>query len=279
MSKTPEAEAERGYQGLLELRRLHRELDLAVRDAYGWQDLDLGHDFHEVETLAENDRVRYTINPIARKEVLKNLLALNHARAKATTIAAATVRKPKAVRKKPRGPIAEPTPGLLALLSYPATKTDKVICSAALAVIEQAKELSSMDHLDAMLLSSHPQWCKAFLSVDDQRKLDKSFSSAPDALLVKEPDSIRWKEARDYLEHRKALEVDRSSTTQPITLGKDFVLVKASLPKGVDDVVSFALKALGRIRQLRKNITIAPLELRPILQTLARTHEEYGIAA
>ena len=33
--KTP-AEAEAGYAGLLELRRLHVALDYAVRDAYGW---------------------------------------------------------------------------------------------------------------------------------------------------------------------------------------------------------------------------------------------------
>lgn len=70
-----------GYQGILELRRLHRELDVSVRDAYGWSDLDLGHDFHEVETLPENDRVRYTISPEARKEVLRQLLGLNHQRA------------------------------------------------------------------------------------------------------------------------------------------------------------------------------------------------------
>ncbi len=81
VSKKPIDESERGYEGLLELRRLHRELDIAVRDAYGWQDLELGHDFHEVETLPENDRVRYTISPAARKEVLKRLLALNHTRA------------------------------------------------------------------------------------------------------------------------------------------------------------------------------------------------------
>ena len=81
VSKKPADEAERGYQGLIELRRLHRDLDLAIRSTYGWQGLDLGHDFHEIETLAENDRVRYTISPAARKEVLKRLLALNHARA------------------------------------------------------------------------------------------------------------------------------------------------------------------------------------------------------
>ena len=83
VSKKSMPEGEAGYQGILELRHLHRELDLAIRDAYGWTDLDLGHDFIEVETLPENDRVRYTISPAARKEVLKRLLALNHERSKA----------------------------------------------------------------------------------------------------------------------------------------------------------------------------------------------------
>jgi len=83
VSKKSLEEAEAGYRGILELRRLHRELDIANRDAYGWSDLDLGHDFVDVETLPENDRVRYTISPAARKDILKRLLALNHERAKA----------------------------------------------------------------------------------------------------------------------------------------------------------------------------------------------------
>ena len=70
-----------GFEALLELRRLHVELDLAVRDTYGWQDLDLEHDFHKIETLPENDRVRYTISPAARHEVLERLLTENHTRA------------------------------------------------------------------------------------------------------------------------------------------------------------------------------------------------------
>lgn len=78
VSKKSADESEAGHQGIVELRRLHRQLDEAIRDAYGWKDLDLGHDFHEVETLPENDRVRYTISPAARKEVLRRLLALNH---------------------------------------------------------------------------------------------------------------------------------------------------------------------------------------------------------
>ncbi len=97
--KSPE-EAERGYHGLLELRRLHVALDLAIRDAYGWQNLPLEHDFHEVETLAENDRVRYTISPAARKELLRRLLAENHARAAAESATAALTQKsPKPKRR------------------------------------------------------------------------------------------------------------------------------------------------------------------------------------
>ena len=63
---------------ILHLRELHKQLDETVLNAYGWQDIDLTHDFYEVDYLPENDRVRYTISPDARKEVLKRLLKLNH---------------------------------------------------------------------------------------------------------------------------------------------------------------------------------------------------------
>jgi len=57
------------------LRELHVEMDNAVAAAYGWADLDLGHDFHETP-----QGLRYTISESARREVLSRLLALNHAR-------------------------------------------------------------------------------------------------------------------------------------------------------------------------------------------------------
>ena len=83
VSKKDADTAADGFEALLELRRLHVQLDLAVRDAYGWQDLDLEHGFYEIETLTENDRVRYTISPAARREVLTRLLTENHARVEA----------------------------------------------------------------------------------------------------------------------------------------------------------------------------------------------------
>jgi len=63
-----------------ELRALQREMDIAVARAYGWDDLDLEHGFHEVPYLPENDRVRFTISGPARIEVLRRLSELNRQR-------------------------------------------------------------------------------------------------------------------------------------------------------------------------------------------------------
>ena len=124
VSKKSIEEAEAGYQGILELRRLHRQLDQAIRDAYGWPDLDLGHDFHEVETLPENDRVRYTLSPAARKEVLKRLLAENHRRAALETSMAAmavTAKKTRAKKIKSVGQVGDLFDMDVAVTATPAT--------------------------------------------------------------------------------------------------------------------------------------------------------------
>lgn len=69
---------EEAVRKIEKLRELHKQMDEAVLKAYNWTDIDLAHDFYEVDYLPENDRVRYTISPEARKEVLKRLLELNH---------------------------------------------------------------------------------------------------------------------------------------------------------------------------------------------------------
>lgn len=67
----PEDSSER----IEELRRLRRELDRAVADAYGWADLELDHDFRETPL-----GLRYTISEAVKTEALDRLLELNHAR-------------------------------------------------------------------------------------------------------------------------------------------------------------------------------------------------------
>ncbi len=61
-----------------ELRRIHREIDVATVRAYGWDDLleqGLDHGFHQAGAYA-----RYTIGPAVRQEILDRLLELNHER-------------------------------------------------------------------------------------------------------------------------------------------------------------------------------------------------------
>ena len=69
---------EEAIQRIEKLRELHKQMDETVLQAYDWTDLNLAHNFYEVDYLPENDRVRYTISPEARKEILKRLLELNH---------------------------------------------------------------------------------------------------------------------------------------------------------------------------------------------------------
>lgn len=58
--------------GIAELRERHLALDLAVRDAYGWSDLDLDYGFWDTPFGS-----RFTVGPTARIEVLDRLLELN----------------------------------------------------------------------------------------------------------------------------------------------------------------------------------------------------------
>jgi len=105
LQKTPgTCTLEEAIAGIQKLRELHVEMDNTVLEAYGWSTergtsnserqtpnaelqtpnferqtpINLRHSFYEVDYLPENDRIRFTIHPDARKEVLKRLLQLNH---------------------------------------------------------------------------------------------------------------------------------------------------------------------------------------------------------
>ena len=87
--------AERSDECIRQLRDLHVGLDLAVRDAYGWSDLDLGHGFHDVR----GQGVRFTFSPETADEALGRLLELNRERYEAEVSAGLHTR---AKKTKPR---------------------------------------------------------------------------------------------------------------------------------------------------------------------------------
>ncbi len=86
-------------QDIARLRQLHVEMDHAVAAAYGWQNLDLGHGFHETP-----QGIRYTVSEPARRELLTRLLQLNHQRYEEEVKLGLHEKKKKGSRKaaKPR---------------------------------------------------------------------------------------------------------------------------------------------------------------------------------
>ncbi|EIX9393604.1 ATP phosphoribosyltransferase regulatory subunit [Klebsiella pneumoniae] len=62
------------------LREKQLEIDVAILNIYGWDDINLSHDFYNVAYLPENDNKRFTISEPARIEVLRRLAELNRER-------------------------------------------------------------------------------------------------------------------------------------------------------------------------------------------------------
>jgi hypothetical protein len=62
-------------EDISKLRNIHERMDQAVATTYGWDDIDLGHGFHETK-----QGIRFTISEESRREVLQRLLKLNHER-------------------------------------------------------------------------------------------------------------------------------------------------------------------------------------------------------
>ncbi|MFO7853453.1 MAG: type IIL restriction-modification enzyme MmeI [Bacteroidales bacterium] len=65
-------------ESLIKLRNSLIGVDSTVLHAYQWNNIELHHNYYELDNLPENDRIRFTIHPDARKEILKRLLELNH---------------------------------------------------------------------------------------------------------------------------------------------------------------------------------------------------------
>jgi hypothetical protein len=110
-SKCSLANAEWALERIIRLRDIQQEIDEAVRDAYGWTDMSLQHGFYELEFLPENDRVRYTVCNSARRQILQDLLKLNHERHKEEVVAGLVDETGKVLKKKDKS-MDDEGPGL-----------------------------------------------------------------------------------------------------------------------------------------------------------------------
>jgi hypothetical protein len=163
-----------------------------------------------------------------------------------------------------------------AAVAYPATARDRVICAVARAIVEVLGDTSSIDHLDLLLLATHPDWTKRFLTAVDRQSLDAAITRAPTELVLTGGEAVRWKDARDHLESQGLVAVDRSSNAQVISIGA------ASTPRRHDservgDVVRLASKALQTARTLQKSTAVVDAETKAVLQ-LFEDHRKLQLA-
>ena len=197
------------------LRDLHREIDLTVARAYGWDDLDLGHGFHEVPYLPENDRVRFTISEPARVEVLRRLALLNKERyeeevAQGLHSKKGTSKKKTANKKKRKQTKVYEIPSysernILKAAEPPSPQMDIFSSSSGSQPSEQKGNQWGSEPIDQILawLEAHPGWhskqvilngCQADVAIWDkviQELLDEGF------LDVKDKDAVSQYRAKD----------------------------------------------------------------------------------
>ncbi|WP_286407164.1 Eco57I restriction-modification methylase domain-containing protein [Myroides odoratimimus] len=81
------------YDDIIQLRELYKLIDFKIIKLYKWNDIDLKHNFYELDHLSEKDRTRFSIQPTARKEILKRLLLLNLEQSKSDTLDKNIVKK------------------------------------------------------------------------------------------------------------------------------------------------------------------------------------------
>ncbi|MFZ5454736.1 MAG: Eco57I restriction-modification methylase domain-containing protein [Pseudomonadota bacterium] len=139
------------------LREQHCEIDAAVMRAYGWDDIDLGHGYHEQPNLAENDRVRFTISETARVEVLRRLSELNRQRhEEEITKGLHGSKAGSSGNHKPRAARTEKTPTRQPSFDFDATPANE---GAYLEVAEpRANYRVGPAHAIVEYLKAHPGW-------------------------------------------------------------------------------------------------------------------------
>ena len=170
--------------------------------------------------------------------------------------------------------------GILPEVSYPGVAAfDRAVCAASLRILDHEPVVQSPEHLDLLLLTSHPEFCEPFLEERDAAQLAKLKKSVTYPFQAEPGRSIRWKECRDYLEQLNALKVDRTSTSQPISKDFKFAVVLMEFDADVQSCVMLAFKAMEVIRILRSDLSKASIVQRRVIENMEKLRRHYNLAA
>ena len=244
-----------GSTDIQKLRDLHVEMDKAVAAAYGWNDLDLGHGFHETK-----QGLRFTISEPARREVLQRLLKLNHQRhaeevkqglhdnKKKSRRALGGKRKAKKVTK----PAAAKT--LFDMTGddtrFPKNDSDKFLCGLLCDLVAETQGLVPNVYRDALVVLLRFERHGRLLIGDEQAQFVRLCKKLPKEW-IQSPQHIPWKDLLDLLTVRKVLVHDKGKS---LTCGSKLAEVRASYPECDPELVSLVLKAATALREQQESV-------------------------
>jgi hypothetical protein len=245
-------DSEESGTDIQKLRQIHVEMDNAVSTAYGWNDLDLDHGFHETK-----QGIRYTTSEAARREVLLRLLKLNHERyaeevkqglhESKSKRPARDKAKPRVVAKKPL--ITAPT--LFEMDSvdpaFPATDRERRLCGLLCDLVAAEPKLASDAYLDALVIALRPERHNRLLIDQDRTQFtvlaEKLFKTKG-----RTEASIPWADLLDYLIQNEAI---RKTGPKALDRGSRFEARRSTFPSCDPKLVQLILKAAGTLRELQ----------------------------
>ena len=161
--------------------------------------------------------------------------------------------------------------------AYPATSADQLICALALEFIEWRQRISSDDHLDALILATHPDLCRILAAKSALVKFDALVSPIKNEMVAIGTQGLKWINCLRYLaEHRKALTIQNTLNGRPISKGPEFDAVRASLPSGHGGLAAMALTTFDQIRKLQAANSLTPVQT-TAANSFSQLHAKYAL--
>ena len=234
------------------LRHLHVEMDNAVAAAYGWNDLALGHGFHQTK-----QGVRYTISEPARREVLARLLKLNHERYAEEVKQGLHNKKKAKPTLKPKPATAKPSTTLFEVdTAFPTSAREKLLCGLFCDLVAAEPNLRFDAYADALMIAVQPQLYEGLLTTGERKGFTK-LVGALNAVDKKVAPTLPLKDLRETLIGNDAIQLEAGTT---YVRGTRFDEVRPDYPEIDPKALELIRKVAATFREYQNLGPNAPVE-------------------
>lgn len=136
--------------------------------------------------------------------------------------------------------------------AYPSTRADELVYRLVLDLIAERGTLASQALLDAVILATHPDICRALSLKKPSRKTDALFDSIRPEIDLIQQHGLRWHECLQYLaKNLGAISVDLSTPERVVSKTPKFAAVQEVNPSQYLPIALFVLSVLDSIKETR----------------------------